>query len=396
MIPADSYDIIVVGAGPAGSMAAKIAAEGGASVLMLEKDRDIGVPVRCAEAVGKDGIEKILGYAVKKEWIADEITRFKFVAPNGKAIFPKVNMSGYVLHRRLFDYDLAKEASQTGVKVLTSAYVKNVIMTDGFVSGVICEISNQEYCISARVVIGADGVESRIGRWAGLETTIPMRDMETCSQVTVRHDDIEPGMCQFYFSQQDFPGGYAWVFPKGGQTANIGLGIAGNLVRQRSADQRLQEFLARYYPGASVLSHTVGGVPCANRPARISGNGIVLVGDAAFQSNPMTGGGITSGMAGAKIAGRVAAQAIQQGDYSAAFFKQYEQEWDKTGGNNQKIYFRIKEGIKKLSDEQLNKTADSIARVPVEKQTLLKIFQTALSKQPSLLVHLIRLLSPFS
>ncbi len=260
----------------------------------------------------------------------------------------------------------------------------------------ICQHGGKTWQIESNIVIGADGVETRVGRWAGIDTTIRMRDMETCSQVTIQSPKIDKGLCEFYFSQKDFPGGYAWVFPKGENTANVGLGISGNLVRKKSAQKRLDEFLSRYYPGAAILSHTVGGVPCANRPARISGNGFMLVGDAAFQSNPMTGGGITSGIAGAKIAGHIAAKAVQSGTYSEKIFREYEKAWDKRGGSNQKLYYKIKEGIKKLTDDQLNETANVINRVPVEKQTLLKIFQTALGKQPSLLIHLIKILSPFS
>jgi digeranylgeranylglycerophospholipid reductase len=128
----------------------------------------------------------------------------------------------------------------------------------------------------------------------------------------------------------------------------------------------------------------------------MSGNGILLAGDAAFQSNPMTGGGITSGMAGGKIAGQIAAQAIESNDFSADFLKRYEKEWDKVGGANQRFYYKIKEAIKELSDEQLNNTAHAVQKVPQDKQTLLKIFQVALGKQPSLLLDLVKLLSPFS
>ena len=103
----DYYDVIIVGAGPAGSMAAYSAAKENASVLLLEKDRDIGTPVRCAEAIGKDGIEKILDTPVNPRWIAAEIKKFQFVAPDGTIIHPQVPMTGYVLHRKLFDYDLA-------------------------------------------------------------------------------------------------------------------------------------------------------------------------------------------------------------------------------------------------------------------------------------------------
>ncbi len=132
----NKYDIIVVGAGPAGSTAARIAVQSGASVLMLEKDRDIGVPVRCAEAVSKEGIENLLERPVAQSWIADTIDQFKFVAPNGTAVYPKVKMTGYVLHRRLFDYDLAKWAADEGVTVLTRAYVSGLIIKNETVCGV--------------------------------------------------------------------------------------------------------------------------------------------------------------------------------------------------------------------------------------------------------------------
>jgi digeranylgeranylglycerophospholipid reductase len=396
MKPESFYDVIVVGAGPAGSTAARFAALGGASVLLLEKDRDIGVPVRCAEAVSKDGIENILGHPVKSSWIADEIKRFRFVAPDGTSVYPQVKMTGYVLHRRLFDYDLAVMAAREGVHVFTNALVTDLIREDGQICGVCCNYLNADYDIKAKIVIGADGVETRVGRWAGIDTKINMKDMETCSQVTISAPEIQPGMCHFYFSQQDFPGGYAWVFPKGDYTANVGLGISGNLVRSKSPQKRLSDFLNKTFSQASILSHTIGGVPCANRPDKISGDGILLVGDAALQSNPMTGGGITSGMAGGKIAGQIAAEAVKLNDFSAHFLNRYEKEWDKTGGANQRKYYKIKEGIKKLTDEQLINTARAIEKIPEKKQTLLKIFQVALSKQPSLLVDLIKLLSPFS
>lgn len=250
MIIKKKYDIIVVGAGPAGSTAARLAAQSGAEVLLLEKDRDIGVPVRCAEAVSKDGIENILQRPVDPNWIADEINRFKFVAPDGTEVYPQVKMTGFVLHRRLFDYDLAKWAAEEGVTVLTRAYVCGLLEHDGYINGVECQYGGENYHIETSLVIGADGVESRVGRWAGLDTTIRMGDMETCSQVTIQSSKVQSGTCEFYFSQQDFPGGYAWVFPKGNETANVGLGLAGNLVRNKSPQKRLNEFLAKFYPNA--------------------------------------------------------------------------------------------------------------------------------------------------
>ncbi len=162
------------------------------------------------------------------------------MAPDGTAVYPQVKMTGFVLHRRLFDYDLAKWAAENGVRVLSRAYVSGLIREKDYVCGVVCNLGGKNHRIEADIVIGADGVETRVGRWAGIDTTIRMRDMETCSQVTIQSSHIERGICEFYFSQKDFPGGYAWVFPKGQGTANVGLGISGNLARKKSPQRNLQ------------------------------------------------------------------------------------------------------------------------------------------------------------
>ena len=145
-----------------------------------------------------------------------------------------------------------------------------------------------------------------------------------------------------------------------------------------------------------ILNKTVGGVPCCQRIPQLTADGIILVGDAALQANPVSGGGIATGMTAGKIAGKVAARAVNKNDTSLAALHTYEEEWDNLCGNAQKRYYRLKEAISQLTDEQLNKTARSLKKVPQEKQTLVKIFQTALIKQPGLLVDIVKSLSPFS
>jgi digeranylgeranylglycerophospholipid reductase len=390
------YDIIVVGAGPAGSMAADAAAKQGVSVLLLEKDREIGIPVRCAEAVGKDGIEKILQQEIDPQWIATTIRRFQFVAPDGTVIFPKVNMTGYVLNRRMFDHALAVRAAKSGTRVICGAYVKNICKEDGFVSGVICEINHQEFQITAKVVIAADGIETRLARWAGIDTTIAMKDMETCCQMTLAGLPVEDDICIFYFSQKIFPGGYGWLFPKGNGTANVGMGISGSLTAGQSVCHRLQKFIQDKFPDASILTRTMGGVPCANRLAKLCSDGFLVAGDAAHQSNPLTGGGITTAMAAGKLAGQIAARAVKQNTNSIKFLSTYEREWDKIAGKSHKKYYKLKEAINKLTDTQLNATAHILQEIPPEKHTLTKIFQTALRNKPSLLLDIVKVLSPFS
>ena len=129
------YDVVVVGGGPSGSMAAKLAAEGGVSVCLLEKDRDIGYPVRCGEAIGDSGLRKYV--EPKESWISAYLDSFSMTSPNGTSISAEfANDKGYILNRRVFDYDLSRLAASKGVEIFTRAYVNGLIIEDGTVNGV--------------------------------------------------------------------------------------------------------------------------------------------------------------------------------------------------------------------------------------------------------------------
>ena len=121
----DKYDIIVVGAGPAGSVAARVAAELGVSVLMLEKDREVGLPVRCGEAVSKKSLEEFI--SPEEKFIAASINKFALVAPNGKEVVIEFKETGYVLERKYIDYELALLAANAGTEILTQAYVNGLL-----------------------------------------------------------------------------------------------------------------------------------------------------------------------------------------------------------------------------------------------------------------------------
>ena len=128
------FDCIVVGGGPAGSTFARVAAEGGLSVLLLEKDRDIGVPVRCGEAISDAGLR--IFHEPNPRWIASTINRIKLVAPNETVVEFDLVETGYILDRRIFDYDLAQYAAQEGAQIVTKAYVDGLIIEDDKVAGV--------------------------------------------------------------------------------------------------------------------------------------------------------------------------------------------------------------------------------------------------------------------
>lgn len=378
-----SYDVVVIGAGPAGSTAARYAAEHGASVLVLEKDRDVGYPVRCGEAVSHEGVMQFI--EPDPRWIAATVTKFRLVAPNGHSVVPRLDGKGYVLERRLFDVEVAKLAARQGAEIVTKAYAYD-LMRDGSgrPNGVRAVVKDQKVEIGARVIIGADGVESRVGKWAGIDTTCHIRDMESCAQVTLSNVRVDTETLDFYFGDEVSPGGYLWVFPKGNDTANVGIGINVEEAKKKSAIRYLEAFIDRTYPHAAMLTRIAGGVPCATTCPEIVRDSVLLVGDAAHQVNPMSGGGIISGMIGGMLAGQVAAEALRTDDLSR--LSEYQKRWQKRLGWRHDVFYNIKEAVASFSDETLNGICSSALRLPEEKRTLGAIFRTALWNHPSMLI----------
>ena len=257
---------------------------------------------------------------------------------------------------------------------------------DGKVSGVKYEYQGEQKEAKAKVVIAADGVESRVGRWAGIQTHIDFRDMESDVQITAANIPINQNTLYFYFGKDVAPNGYFWVFPKGHNKANIGLGVSGLIGKNKSAQSYLNDFMDKHYPNAPVLTSIAGGVPCSITLDKISAPGILLVGDAARQVNPLSGGGIASGMIGGKIAGTIAGEAIKQNKLDHIFT--YDKAWNERLGKRHETFNRIKEGIYNFSDDKFNNIAQSILKIPIEKRTLGKVFTTALMNNPSLLVDI--------
>ncbi len=378
------YDIIVVGAGPAGSMAAKFAAEKGVSVLMLEKDRDVGYPVRCGEAVSKAGIEEFI--TPDDKFIATTIDKFCMIAPDGTEVILPLDQLGYVLERRIFDYELAKQAANAGAEILTRAYVNGLLFDNNRVSGVTFEYQGKQERIKAKIVIAADGVESRVGRWAGIKTHVDFRDMESCVQITASNIDVNQNTCYFYFGKNVAPEGYFWIFPKGNSSANIGLGVSGTIGKKKSAQSFLNDFMNKHYPNKPILTQVAGGVPSVVTLEKISAPGIIIVGDAARQVNPLSGGGIVSGMIGGKIGGSIAADAVKSNNLD--YLLTYDKAWYDRLGKRHEIFDRIKNAIYGFSDEKFNSIAHSFNKIPLEKRTLGKLFRTALINNPSILIDI--------
>ena len=348
------YNLIIIGAGPSGSMAAKTAAESGLSVLMVESRLQIGVPVQCAEGVSEKQLEKLID--VKPQHISKKIKGFEIYSPDKTKVFVKGN--GYVLERKIFDRWLAEKAVEAGAEIMIGAKAIGLIKNEKDIA-VKIKLSEKEYNLSADIVIGADGPASVVGKWAGINTDLNPSDIMVCYQfIAAGIENLDCAEC--YMGNEIAPAGYAWVFPKGENTANVGMGIPSGKIKDGiSVLEYLEKFVKNRFPNCQIIEKTSGGVP-VGLIENIVADKIMLVGDAARIVNPISGGGIINGMKSGIAAAEIAKEAIAKEDTSANKLSEYEKIiWEEFNKTNAKL-LKVKQVVQKLSDKELNQLARSL------------------------------------
>lgn len=378
-----------MGGGPAGLIAAREAARAApeASIAVLERDAVVGTPVRCGEGVGSAGLAEFIDPCPGGEvapWIARRITRVVFRSPDGQEVRVAEGDVGYILDRHTFEPALAAEATHAGAELRTGVEATGM-QRDGDAWRVTVRSEGGTEEIVTRVVIGADGVESAVGRWAGIDTRVRARDMESCAQYLVEDALIDPDAIVLHFGDRIAPGGYAWVFPKGPRSANVGLGVLGLRAAGRSAAAWLDEYMARHFPHARVAGRTVGGVIVAPTLPRTVGDGVILCGDAAHMINPLSGGGIVNAMKSGRLAAQTAVAALAAGHVGAAALASYHARWMRLLGDDHVRFYQIKEALARFDDAFFDALARTVNRIPEPRRTLRRIFGEALVRHPSLL-----------
>jgi digeranylgeranylglycerophospholipid reductase len=385
-------DVVVVGAGPAGSMAAARLAQAKVGVLLVEKKSQVGVPVRCAEGVGGEALRKYV--SIQPRWVSAQVKAVRLHAPAGGCVQLGQDIRGLVLDRTAFDADLARQAVEEGAKLTLRTYAHDLLMDGQRVRGVRLRGPRGDETVPAKLVIAADGVESRVARWAGIETALALKDVEVCAQYLMEGLKIDPTRCDFHFGREVAPGGYAWIFPKGPGAANVGLGVSGDHAAGRSAKEYLDAFVQRMYPEGRKVGFVAGAVPVSRPLKKPYAPGLMVIGDAARQSNPISGGGIIPALEAGCLAAEVARQALAEDDVSLRALSRYQRAWRRSLGRSYERAYRIKEAVVRLSDETLNATARALKNVRPEDLTLFRIFLTALRSKPSLILDLRHLFLP--
>jgi len=348
----EKFDCIIVGAGPAGSIAAKTLAETGVEVLLLEKHPQIGLPLTCAEAISFSGLNRLV--TPDSEWISTRIHRALLVSPSHKELLLRHPDAGFVLNRKIFETKLAEQASSLGACMKLNSCAMGLLSgkRDGFYGVKVSENGNtKEY--GAKVIIGADGVESWVARWAGMDSSLPLGRMESCAQYLLGEVEVEPDRLEFYLGRSKAPGGYAWVFPKGKDSANVGLAVTPDRT-EKKAREILDEFVKERFPHYRILESHMGGVPCYDRNLNLVKKNVLLVGDAGRLVDSLSGAGIANALLSGRIAGEVVSQFIKNGKPSFANLRKYEDRFLKEKGGELRFYSYCRAIFLKMTDEDMD------------------------------------------
>ncbi|MFB3764706.1 MAG: geranylgeranyl reductase family protein [Methanotrichaceae archaeon] len=350
----DKYDIAVIGAGPAGSMAAKYAAKAGANVALLEEHASIGWPVQCAGLLGTKALEA--SELSPGDFIKGGLKGATVYSPGcSKVSFKADSFKAWIVDRRLFDRSLALEAVRNGADLRLISQVRDMIWAkDSGGNSSILVLSSGEK-IAAKAIILAEGVRASLSRKAGI---LPVGKILSGAQAELPFVVDDPEKVEVHLG---IPGLFAWVIPIGHKSARVGLCTVENGCESLRAF--LQSGLIKNRILGSPTALNVGGLPMGPPSSTVT-NGFLAVGDAAGQVKPTSGGGIYPGLICAKIAGSVAAAAALEGDCSADRLKEYDKQWRAAIGRELDVGMRANRLLNRMSDKELDEVICYLARKP--------------------------------
>jgi digeranylgeranylglycerophospholipid reductase len=354
----NEYDVVIAGVGPAGSAAAIAAAKKGASVLAVEKRQEIGSPKRCGEGLSKSSLER-MDLDFDQKWACQTIWGVSVYAPNGK--FVRIDYKGpegWIIERKIFDKELAKQASRAGAKVIAKTEVVDAERKNKMVH-VKIKTPDGIVNVRTRVLVAADGVESQIPRMMGMDTTLKLVDVASAAQLEMSNIDIDSKRIELYFGNQIAPGGYVWIFPKGKDSANVGIGV-----RKPFSKMTAYEYLKKFVENrkdlrsGSIIEFNTGGVPVGGLMKNMVMDNFMTIGDAARQVNPIHGGGIAEAYVGGRIAGEIIGKALEKENYSAKVLSEYNKIWWDLRGKKLEKVLKLRHVVESLTDDDLNWLVD--------------------------------------
>ncbi len=354
-------DVLIIGAGPAGSTLARVVAQQGHDVKVIDKRKEIGNPVRCGEALGVSEPAKE-GLDIPKYAISLEVEGAKLISPRGKEILWKgPETKGYVLERKFFDKWLAELAVEQGAEVHSYTRATRLLKENNKIVGVYASHGGkEEFEIRAKIVVSAEGMEALIAREMGFKSYHSLYDVDTCYEYEMKPYEHE-NVIELYFGEKIAPRGYVWIFPKADKKANVGIGIGGNIVngakwggtKGAAPKPLLDEFIENNpkLKNASTLLD-FGGVISVGAPLKeVVKDNCLVIGTAAKQVDPIHGGGIALAMESGIIAGSAITTALKEGEHKLI---EYQKKWWELKGEHLEKRLLLRKVMEKLNDDDLD------------------------------------------
>lgn len=319
----DSVDVLIVGAGPAGSMAAYELARRGHDVRVIEEHPRVGYPVQCAGLVSR----RALALAGSEKTVRKAVHGAAVFGPSMRSItFRAPEPRAYVIDRGAWDVELADRAAHAGAHYqLGTRFDRRSGEADGRVRVTLSHPDRSTEEVAARLVIGADGVTSAVARAFRLRRPV---EILPAFEAEFPVSPGDPDQVEVYLSNSFAPGLFGWWIPDGSGGARVGVAAHADGTSARRYFDRLTAYLALRFgaPLTNPTSLIASGIPIGTVP-RTVGDHVLLAGDAAAQVKPLSGGGIFVGMRCAQIAAEVADGALRDGDLGAARLLDYDRRW---------------------------------------------------------------------
>ncbi|HDQ06459.1 MAG TPA: NAD(P)/FAD-dependent oxidoreductase [Candidatus Bathyarchaeota archaeon] len=357
-------DIVVVGGGPCGSYAAYTAAKLGAEVLVCEEHETIGAPRHCAGHLNISSLRR-LGLHAPRDIVENEIRGAVFCSPSGKQFVLRCRAPvTYVVNRELFDKHLAELAIKAGVKYRFKSGVRSLILDSGVVKGVALRGKER---VEANVVVDAEGCSSKLLKETGLQGLRGSMMVRGVQAEVDRVEDVEMDMVEVYLGNKVAPGFFAWIIPRKDGSAKVGLAT-------ETGDPRkyLRMFMEKHPVASEKLkkSRTTYSsfhpIPLAGPIPKTFSDGFLVVGDAASQVKPTTGGGVIFGLTCAREAGKVAYEAVNAQFFSEAFLSRYQHRWKRLVGFDLAAMLQMRRMLNSLSDSRMDGMIDLCTKLGVD------------------------------
>jgi digeranylgeranylglycerophospholipid reductase len=352
----NDVDVLVVGAGPAGSTAAHRLARSGHSVCMVEEHPKVGHPVQCAGLVS----QRVLDLAGSDSMVRASVRGASVFGPSMESIrFTAESPRAFVIDRAGLDVFLADRAAKAGAEVRTSTRFDGVEgEEDDRVRVRLRSPDGSAETVRARLVVGADGVASAVARAFRLRRPV---EVLPAFEAEFPESPGDADTVEVYLGRKFAPGLFGWWIPDGSGGARVGIAADADGTPARRYFDRLLDFLERRFGRrlANPTAYLVSGIPIGTLP-RTHARRVLLVGDAAAQVKPLSGGGIFTGMRCAEIAAEVASEALRKGDLSEGFLSDYDRRWRAELGEEFRRALYLRRLFTRLSDAELDRVVHAL------------------------------------